>query len=143
MLAQWIFVHPSAARQADTWIRAHIAGCKARGIAGGVLLEDHGVQQLRTALGGDNKGRSLLQVKYQQHGQLVHIPPGWLHQVRNLSDNVKVAFEFAEPSRFSMYMCSQRYISSSVTNLALGNEPDYMRLLTLLDNAMLHLRCKN
>ena len=50
------------------------------------------VAKLSKFLGKDPDTRySYVQTVYQHHGQVVHVPAGWLHQVENLQDCVKIA----------------------------------------------------
>ena len=63
------------------------------------LLTDRGVQELQAKLGEQN-----VRVVLQQHGDLVHVPPGWMHQVKNLGPCVKLAYDLLKPESAGAYL---------------------------------------
>ena len=56
------------------------------------FLSQAHVAKLSKFLGKDlETGCAYVQTIYQHHGQVVHVPAGWLHQVKNLQGYVKIA----------------------------------------------------
>ena len=68
-------------------------------------------------------GYSYVQTVYQHHGQMVHVPAGWLHQVENLQDCVKIAWDMMAPERVALYVLTWQYILSGITR---SNAADYV-----------------
>lgn len=61
--------------------------------------------------------------------QMVPVPAGWLHQVENLQDCVKIAWDMMFLERMALYMRTWLHILSGITK---SNAPDYMAMTGVL-----------
>ena len=52
---------------------------------------------------GAGSSRSVIHL-YQLHGQMVHVPPGYIHCVQNLAPCIKLAWDFYNPASFPGYL---------------------------------------
>jgi len=64
----------------------------------------------------------------QKVGQVVHVPPGWLHSVFTLQPCVKMAWDFMESTHLAWYAAAWMHIATRVP----GTAKDYMWLSSLL-----------
>ena len=81
------------------------------GLKGQVLLSPSRVQDLKKFLASKNlayesEGRATVQVLYQPNGDMVHVPPGWPHQLLNLKPCVKLAWDYYDPVNMAWYVLS-------------------------------------
>ena len=68
-------------------------------------------------------------------GQEVWVPPGCIHQVVNLEDCVKVAWDYLQPDHMHLYMQHNLDIGSGVIG---SNAPDYVALASVFEVALRH-----
>lgn len=148
VLAVWTFINPLLISSADRWIKENLTGLgvprpkkKARGeqqqskwllgFAGspdnrvhlkGPLLDRflEAMQKLGSEMGVDNP---IVQLQ-QKAGEMVYVPTGWIHQVVNLSPNVKVAWDYYSPDNFHKYAQLQYRIASKFFRQGMAR--DYM-----------------
>ena len=66
-------------------------------------------------------------------GDVICVPSGWAHSVRNVKVNVKVAFDKYEPTHYHLYAQTAALASQYFRE---GNIADYMRVPELLRNAL-------
>jgi hypothetical protein len=109
VLAIWVGIAPCAVAAADAWLRSlKLEGSNQRlfpeGLRtkGRVRLDDNMVHQLQLHLSNLHGSNSVV-VLEQRHGQVVYMPPGWVHQVTNKEPCVKLAWDYYEPSNFGKY----------------------------------------
>lgn len=131
VLAVWIFLHPTIAMKALAWLRinGYPNGFET---TGKVHLSKQEIQDLDEHLVVDEHGRQYLE---QRHGQLVEVPPGWIHQVTNLLECIKMAWDVYELAHVPDYVASWHHISSQVT---CSNSEDYMSCRLLIHSALSH-----
>ncbi|KAL3134232.1 hypothetical protein ABBQ38_006663 [Trebouxia sp. C0009 RCD-2024] len=131
-LARWIFVNPCCISRANEFAEREFKQCpkgfdkctKDGRDTFDTFLSQSDVATLSKSLGTDpNTGNAYVQTVYQHHGQLVHVPAGWLHQVENLQDCVKIAWDMMTPERMGAYMATWQHVLASVIK---SNAPDYM-----------------
>lgn len=127
VLAVWVFINPLCVGEADAWIKGTIKTSKrkhsqstqpSRWPEGFASSADNRVH----LKGGDLERfleymRSLatpnpVVILEQKPGQLVHVPPGWVHQVTNMSPNVKVAWDYYDASNMHKYTELQYKLAS-------------------------------
>ena len=122
MLAIWFFLHPAMAQKADTWLRCngHKEGFSKEGK---VHLSSAAMDELMDFLGKDSNGQPYCIKIQQRHGQLVYVPPGWLHQVTNVAQCMKMAWELYDLEHTAHYVASWHYTASKITR---NNAEDYM-----------------
>ena len=70
-----------------------------------------------------------VQTVYQHHGQVAHVPAGWLHQVENWQDCVKIAWDLMIPERMAAYITTWQHVLACVTA---SSAPDYMAAMGVL-----------
>lgn len=108
VLAEWLFLHPGLASEADNWL-------KSNGFPMGFKTPDrvHLIGSVRaefiTHMNSIKDGGCIL-IK-QKGGQLVYVPPGWIHQVTNLALCLKVAWDFYSYKHFHYYAMIQTQIA--------------------------------
>jgi len=134
VLAVWIFLHPTTAMKALAWLRINGYPNGFETI-GKVHLSEQEIQALDEHLGVDEHGRQYLVRLEQRHGQLVEVPPGWIHQVTNLVECIKMAWDVYELAHVPDYVASWHHISSQVT---CSNSEDYMSCRLLIHSALSH-----
>ena len=131
-LARWVFVNPCSIIRAKEYVRKEFKQCpegfdkctKNGRDMFDTFLSQADVAKLSKFLGKDlETGCAYVQTVYQHHGQVVHVPAGWLHQVENLQDCVKIAWDIMVPERMAAYMATWQHVLASVVK---SNAPDYM-----------------
>ena len=60
-------------------------------------------------------------IVYQHAGQVVTVPSGWIHCVRNLRPCIKIAHDFMRPHELPLYLQAWRQIISS-TYITMGSD---------------------
>jgi hypothetical protein len=127
LLARWIFVPPWKAGALDEALKR---------IRGGEGLSDPDldfplpdeIETLRDILGDDG----IFEVR-QHAGDLVVVPPGWVHCVITVRPCLKLAWDFWDPAN------AARYVSSWITGAKLfcGNmATDYIDVLGILQSGL-------
>ena len=151
-LTEWTFYNPCVVHHASTFIQKLQVNKSKRaagdptvtktgsdGLKGRVLLKHQRVQDLKMhlaemGLAHDSKGRDTVQILYQRHGDMMHVPAGWPHQVVNLKPCVKMAWDFFTSANMSRYALSWLYISKQMPR-----SDDYMGAAIVLKNAITNL----
>ncbi len=144
VLAEWTILSPSVLDAANKFVidmQNQPAKCKCRkrgkptaaGLLGQVFLSKDDIVQLREHLRTlglvcDSKGQDMIQVVCQHHGDLVHIPSGHAHQVINLRQCVKMAFD--------SYVLHNYVVSSLYLGAQINAVGDCMRVDKVLLNAI-------
>ena len=155
-LAQWVFISPDSIMQFGEWLRTHrqdgtLVSWESSGQAplevprdnpfhgppDGTsptrpLLTEAGIMSLQSVLGNNN-----VVVVMQKHGDLVHVPPGWMHQVTNLGPCVKLAFVFLKPGSVGAYL--EVYNLVQKHGLFRHFHTDYVGLQVFLKKRLLEL----
>ena len=132
-LAVWVLINPRAAQEVDAWIKEkgatelaeHMVGDCTMGLAGEVFLKEAAVQQLQQDLGAD-----AVVVLEQHHGDVVTVPPGWVHQVSNRQTCLKIANDLYVKCNYGLYALLWRRIASPLFGKAMF--PDYVGLNSVL-----------
>ena len=75
----------------------------------------------KLGLATDKKGVSMVLDVYQHHGDVVYVPPGHMHQVENLQNCTKVAFDRYKVEELSQYAMSWMHVAPHLDMV-----PDYM-----------------
>ncbi len=106
---------------------------------GRVKLSQARVQDLRDHLNSlgllyDAKGNDMVPIIKQRHGDMVHVPAGHMHQVENLEDCVKTAWDKYVAANMTRYALSWLYVTRQVTGGA-----DYMGAAVVVKNAIIEL----
>ena len=128
VLAVWVFLHPTILKATDEWLRKHKFK---HGFADMGILSRTQVQHLQHDMGDDGKGKAYVQIVHQCHGDLVHVPAGYMHQVCNEQLCLKMAFEDCKPARLLNYVLSWQHIASKYTKKS--NSPDYMNVMRVVN----------
>jgi len=137
-LARWVFVNPCCIVTANEYAKKEFKQCQQgfdKCTKDGhdmfdTFLSQADVAKLSKFLGKDPEtGRAYVQTVYQHHGQVMHVPAGWLHQVENLQDCVKIAWDIMVPERMAAYMTTWQHVLACVTK---SNAPDYMAAMGVL-----------
>ncbi len=108
LLAQWLFIHPSAIGRAERWMQDP-KNCpqwedRALGFRCGtgrmprLTLEQMGALYLH--LDSDPDGLDASVIIRQKHGVQVSVPAGWLYQVVNLNPCIKFEFGVYDYDQF-------------------------------------------
>lgn len=115
VLATWVLLHPVAAARADAWLREN---GYPQGLAteGKVHLSDPKLGALAKQLGKDSNGDSYLIVLEQRHGDMVYVPPGYLHGVTNVTACVKIAWDLYDLKHIPAYVAAWHHIASRFTS---------------------------
>jgi len=64
----------------------------------------------------------------QSVGDVVHVPPGWIHAVFTLQATVKLAWDYTVPESFPKYMAAWMHIGTHLKNRA----QDYIGMMPSL-----------
>ena len=95
------------------------------------------LQQLKTEMGVDEQGRPCVLLLEQMDGDMVHVPPGWMHCVINLQPCVKVVMDGFIAANFPAYMDSWRQVR--VPYALPDDEPDYVNITDRACSRLLEL----
>ena len=71
----------------------------------------------------------------QEHGDVVTVPPGWVHQVVTRQPCLKVALDKYLPDNYGVYALLMRTITSPVFGRAMS--PDYMAICEIVGKELL------
>ncbi len=155
MLAVWTFFNPAILGHASKFVQqlqlarpskrragdptAAKTGTDGYLGLGRVKLSQARVQDLRSHLNSlsllyDAKGTDMVPIIKQRHGDMVHVPAGHMHQVENLEDCVKIAWDKYVAANLSRYALSWLYGTSQVTGGA-----DYMAAAVVVKNAIIEV----
>jgi hypothetical protein len=84
VLAWWLFVHPSLAAELHQWLRDHLWA--ANGLRDTFEMTHTRLKELVRDFGRgrkDKPGQKMVFILGQKAGDIVCVPPGWIHFVRN------------------------------------------------------------
>eukprot|EP00983_Pelagomonas_calceolata_P002341 79154-Pelagomonas_calceolata.AAC.1 len=70
----------------------------------------------------------------QKVGEIMHVPPGWLHADFTMQASVKMAWDFIEPTSFAHYMAAWMHVGTHMHHTA----DDYMGITAVLVEHALH-----
>ncbi len=111
-LAVWTFLHPSLAEQANAWLieNGFEKGFKTEGRA---FLPSDLVSAFKTAMDALMPSGSVgVEIIMQRAGDMVYVPPGWIHQVYNLQPCIKLAWDYYDEKHFALYAMLQSRIAA-------------------------------
>ena len=127
VLAVWVFINPLLVGEADAWIKGTIKTSKRKhrqstqvsrwpdGFASSaedrVHLKGGDLERFMEYMHTLSTPNPVV-ILEQKPGQLVHVPPGWVHQVTNMSPNVKVAWDYYDASNMHKYVELQHKLAS-------------------------------
>ena len=150
VLAVWTFFDPAIVAPSSEWVQGlqlatgkkRVAGdptpaaTGTKGLKGKVRLNAQRVQDLRNHLNGkgllyDSTGRDLMPIIEQRHGDMVHVPAGYMHQVENLQPCVKIAFDKYVCANLARYALSWWYVTCQI-----WRSSDYMGAAVLVKEAI-------
>ena len=137
VLALWVFLHPTILRRVNVWLQAHgfkdgLAGASAR-------LKKQQLQKLREDMGMiPGTSTPYVAIVKQGHGEMVHVPAGWVHQVINMRPCIKMAWDVYQPKHLLNYVLSQQYVASQITSTS--NSADDMSVMRIIENLVVELR---
>ena len=133
MLAVWYFFDPHIIEPASKWVQqlrhARVMQRQAtgpppgmsgaRGLLNKITLTPERVADLRNHLDSlgllyDAKLRSRMSIVKQRHGEMVHVPAGYMHQVLNVRACTKMELGIYKTANLARYAMSWEYISSQV-----------------------------
>lgn len=109
VIAIWCVVSPAAVSMADQWLRAN--GFR-DGFFSKIIPTEEQALRLQADLGFAEIGRPHVVVVYQRAGDMVEVPVGWPHCVRNIVPNIKVAWDVPDPKYFPACIDTWRNIIS-------------------------------
>ena len=126
ILATWILVSPDSVYQVDGWLKSHrfVGGLKCPR-----LLSLAEAEALQDAIGVGNDYRHKVVVIHQRHGEMVDVPPGWVHQVRNQNTCLKLAWDVLIFSELPWYV---RFWREIITKKLLLQVEDYTGVFPIL-----------
>jgi hypothetical protein len=129
-LAQWLFIAPNFLKEFLQWCSEEF-GLDPQFMAlprdktdkpkqaARPLLTQTQVEIALQKFGGTGQVRVL----YQRHGEVLLVQAGWSHQVTNLEDNLKLAFDYLEEVELEKYATNYRELISHVVDG--NNAKDY------------------
>lgn len=122
-LAVWVLFHPSIVGELDAWLKAH---GRPHGLAtaGKAHLSTEEMETLRGVFG------EKMVVLEQKGGDMVFVPPGWVHQVTNLQPCLKVAWDTYDARHYEQYCLLHRRIACKYFGSTMAD--DYMSFNLLL-----------
>ncbi|KAK9812259.1 hypothetical protein WJX73_008387 [Symbiochloris irregularis] len=122
----WNFFSPPTIEKVETWCQKRLQ--KRLSDEDFPLLNEAQMNELKEYV-----GTGWVELE-QGHGELIFVPPGWLHQVRNLSPNLKVAWERLVHDRLRSYPTVSKLISRFIGG---RSARDYVGFSTCCVNALL------
>jgi hypothetical protein len=100
VLAVWVFIHPSIIHQVSEWLKAKTGKSFSDT---SIHLTTELVSQLQAFANGIMPCGGGVVVLNQCAGDMVYVPPGWVHQVTNALPCLKVAWDFYEDAHWALY----------------------------------------
>jgi hypothetical protein len=138
VLSEWVFINPSAIPVADAWLRSQSRG-RGRPFAngfsseGGVCLRGSTLERFIGSL--TKLHRDNVVVCRQRHGEMVVVPPGWIHQVTNLKPNIKLAWDTIDHRQFAAYALLHTSIATKYFRGVMAE--DYMAVNRVIEIELL------
>jgi hypothetical protein len=138
-VAYWIFVHPVAISDVDAWLIQE-GLCAKQGLQCppkdfNLTLDQWRKMKVTLGFVDIQKFIPKVMIVSQESGEVVRVPPGWLHAVINVQCNFKVAFDHFRVSNLVKYITLWETISTTWTT-ACSNVQDYMGVVqALVDEA--------
>ena len=129
-VADWLFVAPNMIEVADLWLKQLV------GANGRSLFPDGFATYGRVLLTGEVQQRFVQEMNVvcpnsvtilaQQHGEVMYVPPGYVHQVINRQMALKVAWDYYDVSHMGVYpfihnMASKYFKQNMTTDYAYVN----------------------
>jgi hypothetical protein len=108
VLAEWTFIHPDAAEAANSWLQNN-GFATGFTTVGKALLSSQQVSAMQAAL-ADAVAGGAVRVIQQRAGDMVYVPPGWVHQVYNVRSCLKLAWDLYVKTHFQYYAKLQSII---------------------------------
>ena len=131
VLALWLFVHPTLASAADAWLKDH-GWPQGFSTPDKVHLVGMHRQQFMTSMNAIKSDGCVL---IEQHaGHMIHVPPGWIHQVTNIRPCLKVAWDYYIFEHFHYYAMLQSRIASPLFGNAMAE--DYMAVNAVVEDML-------
>ena len=138
-LALWVFLLPTILPKAEAWLKSH--GFEAGFQAGGkeAKLDEEEILALQQDMGYEHDKDTGSQTAnvvliYQAHGEVVHVPSGYMHMVLNLQPCIKMAWEHWRGGNLFDYILSWKFISSQFTTAS--NSLDYTNAVGVIRNLL-------
>ena len=138
-LALWVFLLPTILPKAEAWLKSH--GFEAGFQAGGkeAKLDEEEILALQQDMGYEHDKDTGSQTAnvvliYQAHGEVVHVPSGYMHMVLNLQPCIKMAWEHWRGENLFDYILSWKFISSQFTTAS--NSLDYTNTVGVIRNLL-------
>lgn len=116
-IATWLFCRPERQADLETWLKKHARSASFAALDKAALSPGEWDQLMRAK---DELG---IVVVEQHAGQLVFVPPGWPHYVRNECATVKVAWDLLELRLLPQCIAALRDLAGVPRSV-----PDYMRI---------------
>jgi hypothetical protein len=126
-LAYWVFVHPDMAGKVNTWL---LRKNKPKlDEAGGKPLTHDEMKELVEFIGDLPHGAAGAFIVPQGPGDVIAVPPGWMHAVTNVQPCVKLAYEFIRINQLITYMTAWNQVN---VLHGLNNAESYMNVIAVL-----------
>ena len=132
LLAIWAFLNPAVVGRVHKWLRQN--GFKT-GLAAKILLGFEDLQRLQRDMGVGSHGEPLVHIVRQCHGDIVHVPAGWMHMVQNVPACIKMAWDMYTVDHLTDYVLSWQHVASRLKS----NRPDYMAVMGVVTTALTEL----
>ena len=112
----------------DGWLKSHrfVGGLKCPRLLSLAIAK---AEALQDAIGVGNDYRHKVVVIHQRHGEMVDVPPGWVHQVRNQNTCLKLAWDVLIFSELPWYV---RFWREIITKKLLVQVEDYTGVFPIL-----------
>ena len=107
VVSRWVFFH----RRHFAQVNACLLEMGCGGVNSNVLLSIPQTVELQRKAGVFNK-RQIVVLIDQKPGEVVAVPNGWFHQVRNMAKSLKVAWDYLIPREFCEYISTLREVGS-------------------------------
>ena len=150
VLALWYFFDPLIVQPTSMWVHQlqrapakhrqagdpPLGDSGARGLLDGVTLTLKRMADLRQHLDSlgllyDASLKDRMPVVEQRHGQMVHVPAGYMHQVVNVKACTKIAFDIYKRANLARYAMSWQYVTSQI-----ARAPDYRGAAVIVKKAI-------
>lgn len=133
VLARWTLIHPSAAKEACKWIQKQFKPSGGKAAWTSAALSPAHVAELTGHLQANH-----IMVLEQRAGDIIHVAPGWAHQVENMAPCLKVAWDCVEPENLPLYVEVMRSIRAHIKFTSKDREDtggDYLNLSSIMMRA--------
>jgi hypothetical protein len=136
-LVVWVYIHPSVTKDFSAWIKKTFKATAGLGHDFSASKPRWAAPELATVRDLQRLlGEDLVQIKFQKHGDVMSVRPGWHHWVLNLQPCLKAAWDYFSAEELHLHVEIWRELISGAYGKA--SNSDYNNVLLMIEHAVTH-----